>query len=255
MVALNVMRWGDPGAARTMVALHGITSNGGAMCEPARRLADKGWQVLAADMRGHGESGRGNGDFSFDTLLGDLAEVLPMSPDVLLGHSFGGTLAQIGVLNDIFTPGALILEDPVSVFADQETPRAMLEWDEANLPTTIDDLLAANPGWTALDAAWKLVSIQQVSFDDARAAFVGNAPWDLRPDAARLSSKLPTVWVLPDVSRFVPSGDVARLQADTPDGSLAIFNGAGHSVHRDETVAFVDIVERLAQGEWFNECG
>jgi len=48
---------------------------------------------------------------------------------------------------------------------------------------------------------------------------------------------------------------VARLQADTPDGSLAIFNGAGHSVHRDETMAFVDIVERLAQGEWFNECG
>ena len=60
-----------------------------------------------------------------------------MSPDVLLGHSFGGTLAQIGVL---------ILEDPVSVFADQENPRAMLDWDEVNLPTPIDGLLAANPG-------------------------------------------------------------------------------------------------------------
>jgi hypothetical protein len=58
---------------------------------------------------------------------GDLAEAVPMSPDVLLGHSFGGTLAQIGVLNGMFTPGALILEDPVSVFADQETPRAMLD--------------------------------------------------------------------------------------------------------------------------------
>ena len=77
---------------------------------------------------------------------GDLAEAVPMSPDVLLGHSFGGTLAQIGVLNGMFTPGALILEDPVSVFADQETPRAMLDWDEVNLPTTIDGLLAANPG-------------------------------------------------------------------------------------------------------------
>lgn len=251
MVGLNVMRWGDLDAKRTMVALHGITANGGAMCAPARRLADKGWQVLAADMRGHGESGRGDGDFSFNALLGDLAEALPTSPDVLLGHSFGGTLAQIGVLNGIFTPGALILEDPVSVFKDQETPRAMLDWDEANLPTTIDGLLATNPGWTALDAAWKLLSIQQISFDDARAVFAGNAPWDLRPDARRLSSKLPTVWVLPDVSRFVPPEDVARLQADTPERSLAIFDGAGHSVHRDETTAFVEIVERLAQGEWF----
>ena len=221
------------------------------MCEPARRLADKGWQVLAADMRGHGESGRGDGDFSFNALLGDLAEALPKSPDVLLGHSFGGTLAQIGVLNDLFTPGALILEDPVSVFEDQETPRAMLDWDEVNLPTTIDGLLAVNPGWTALDAAWKLVSIQQVSFDDARAAFAGNAPWDLRPDAARLSSKLPTVWVFPDISRFVPASDMIRLQDETPHGSVAIFNGAGHSIHRDETAAFVDIVEQLARGEWF----
>ena len=247
------MRWGDPSADYTMVAFHGITSNGGAMSEPARLLADRGWYVLAADMRGHGESGRGNGDFSFGTLLNDLAEALPTSPDILLGHSFGGTLAQIAVLEDIFKPKSLILEDPVSVFEDKETPRAMLDWDEANLPTTIEGLLSINPGWSPLDAAWKLLSIQQVAFDDARSAFVGNAPWDLRSEASRLSSKIPTVWVLPDKSRFVPSEDLERLKADTPKGSLAIFNEAGHSIHRDETEAFVDIVEQLAKGEWFDE--
>jgi pimeloyl-ACP methyl ester carboxylesterase len=252
MVALNVMRWGDPGADRTMVALHGITANAGAMCEPARRLADRGWQVLAADMRGHGESGRGDGDFSFDALLSDFQESLPAEADVLLGHSFGGTLAQLGVLRGMFRPRALVLEDPVSVFADKETPLSMLNWDEANMPTTIEGIRKLNPGWSALDAAWKLVSLQQIEFDDARAAFAGNAPWDLRAEAGKIAKMLPTVWVLPEISRFVPDADVARLRNEVDERSLVVMPDVGHSVHRDATDAFVDIVERLAEGTWFS---
>ena len=55
---LNVMRWGDPGASKTAVALHGITANGGAWSRPGRLLAAKGWHVIAPEMRGHGESMR-----------------------------------------------------------------------------------------------------------------------------------------------------------------------------------------------------
>ena len=44
---LNVMRWGDPAAEKTVVALHGITANGGAFAAPARLLAARGWRVLA----------------------------------------------------------------------------------------------------------------------------------------------------------------------------------------------------------------
>ena len=161
MVALNIMRWGRHDAAKTMVALHGITANGGAMTEPARLLAERGWQVLAPDMRGHGESGRGDGDFSFASLLGDLTENVPAEPDLLLGHSFGGTLAQLAVLGGILRPKALLLEDPVSHFADKATPKAMLDWDEANLPRDIGGLRQLNPGWSSRDAAWKLVSLEQ----------------------------------------------------------------------------------------------
>lgn len=115
MATLNVLRWGSPQAKKTMVALHGITANAGAMTEPARLLAARGWQVLAPDMRGHGESTRGDGDFSFDSLLSDFAESVSTEPDVLLGHSFGGTLAQFGILRRVFQPKALLLEDPVPI--------------------------------------------------------------------------------------------------------------------------------------------
>ncbi len=251
MTQLNVMRWGERGAAKTVVALHGITANAGAMTEPARLLAGRGWEFIAADMRGHGESGRGDGDFSFASLLGDLAENLPREPDVLIGHSFGGTLAQLAVLQGLFRPKAMLLEDPVSHFADQQTPRAMLDWDEAHLPRGIDGLLEVNPGWSRRDAAWKLLSLEQIDFDDARAAFAGNAPWDLRPKAGDIARLVPTVWVLPRDSRFVPEADAASLQEAVGQRAVVVMDGVGHSIHRDATETFVDIVEQLGAGTWF----
>lgn len=246
IVALNVMRWGDPAAERTVVALHGITANGGAFTQPARLLAEQGWRVLAPDMRGHGESAKGDGDFSTAALLGDIAAAVPTAPDVLIGHSFGGYLAQVGVLQGLFRPKALLLEDPVSHFADKETPTAMLNWDEANLVRTVDALLALNPGWSRRDAAWKLVSLEQIDFADARAAFAGNAPWDLRPEAAAIAARQPTAWVMPVESRFVPPPDQDRLRSSLPPGCVEVWEGVGHSVHRDAAQRFVALVNALA---------
>ncbi len=242
---LNVMRWGDPAASRTVVALHGITANAGAWTTPARLLAARGWRVLAPEMRGHGESPRGDGDFSTRALIADLAAVVPAEPDLLIGHSFGGYLAQIAVLEGVFRPRALLLEDPVSYFADQATPTAMLNWDEANLPRDIEGLRALNPKWSRLDAAWKLVSMEQIRFDDARSAFAGNAPWDLRPRAAEVAAKQPTLWVLPRESRFVPEPDQRRLRADVGDASVTSIDDVGHSIHRDAPGVFVDLIEKL----------
>lgn len=245
IVPLNLMRWGDPAAPRTVVALHGITANAGAFARPARLLAEKGWQVLAPDMRGHGESARGDGDFGTAALLGDLAAAIPTAPDVLIGHSFGGYLAQVGVLDGLFRPRALLLEDPVSHFADQAVPAAMLSADETSLPRTIEGLMALNPGWSRLDAAWKLVSLEQIRFADARAAFSGNAPWDLRSQARVVADRQPTVWVMPVESRFVPPDDQERLLAEVPRDCVEIWEGVGHSVHRDAVERFVDLVVAL----------
>jgi len=199
-------------------------------------------------MRGHGESGRGDGDFSTAALLADFAAAVPAEPDVLIGHSFGGYLAQVGVLEGVFRPRALVLEDPVSHFADKQAPAAMLDWDEANLPRSIEGLLALNPRWSRRDAAWKLLSLEQIDFKDARAAFAGNAPWDLRPHARALAARLSTVWVLPEVSRFVPADDQARHIDEVGLGAVVVIPDVGHSVHRDIAAAFVDIVERVGAG-------
>lgn len=247
MANLNVMQWGDSKAAKVVVGLHGITANAGAMTEPARMLANKGWKFVAPDMRGHGESTRSNGDFSFDSLIADFASNIPLEPDVLIGHSFGGTLAQIGVLQGVFKPKSLVLEDPVSYFPDKQTPLDMLAWDEDNLPHDIEGLISMNPKWSRLDAAWKLLSLEQVDFDDARSAFAGNAPWDLRDSAIDLMKITPTIWVLPEDSRFVSVDDKKKLEQDLGTDAIYVIPNVGHSIHRDDTELFVEIVEKISE--------
>jgi len=52
---------------------------------------------------------------------------------------------------------------------------------------------------------------------------------------------------LPEISRFVPSDDQARLLSDVGEKCVSIIPGVGHSVHRDAVELFVDIVLRLSE--------
>lgn len=240
---LNVRVWGDEGAP-ACVLLHGITSNTGAWFSIGPALAAAGLRVFAPDMRGHGESPSMPG-YDVDTLLADLIQSVPANPDLLVGHSFGGYLAQEGVLKGLLSPRALVLEDPVSHQPDPETAAAMLTADREGLPRSVDGIMAMNPRWSRLDAAWKILSLEQVDWDGAVSAFAGNAPWDLRPEAARLKSIVPTAWILPGVSRFVPAADVQHLQSTVGAGSVVIASQAGHSIHRDEPDLFMAVVLNL----------
>ncbi|MEU3453545.1 alpha/beta fold hydrolase [Micromonospora sp. NPDC006766] len=244
MVPLNVASWGAPGGP-VCVCLHGITANSNSWTRLGPRLAELGFRVLAPELRGHGESPKTADGYDTSTLLADLAAVVPAQPAVLIGHSFGGYLAQEAVLRGVFRPEALILEDPVSHQPDQEVPTAMLAYDREHLPRDIEGIMALNAHWTRLDAAGKVLSLEQVDWAGARAAFAGNAPWDLRGAAARVAATVPTRWVLPGESRFVPEGDVAALRAAVGADSVVVVPQAGHSIHRDDLDCFVDVVTSL----------
>jgi len=243
-VPLNVAAWGAPGGP-VCVCLHGITANSASWTRLGPRLANLGFRVLAPELRGHGESPKPDDGYDTATLLADVAAAVPARMDVLIGHSFGGYLAQEGVLRGVFRPRALILEDPVSHQPNQEVPTRMLAYDRAHLPRDIEGTLALNPRWTRLDAAGKVLSLEQVDWEGARAAFAGNAPWDLRGSAARVAATVPTRWVLPGESRFVPPADVAALTASVGADAVVTVPHAGHSVHRDDIDGFLDVVTSL----------
>ena len=91
--------WG-PEEGPLVVCLHGILEQGAAWSEVAIRLAQKGYRVIAPDLRGHGRSDRvgKGGSYNLIDFLGDIdaiVENLAGKAFILVGHSLGSVLGAI----------------------------------------------------------------------------------------------------------------------------------------------------------------
>jgi acyl transferase domain-containing protein/acyl-CoA synthetase (AMP-forming)/AMP-acid ligase II/pimeloyl-ACP methyl ester carboxylesterase/acyl carrier protein len=91
--------WG-PQSGPLVFCLHGILEQGASWLEVAVRLAQKGYRVVAPDLRGHGRSDRADKGGSYNLLdfLSDLdaiARELTNKPFTLVGHSLGSVIAAI----------------------------------------------------------------------------------------------------------------------------------------------------------------
>ena len=57
-VELRVRHFSPAGSAlRTLLVIHGVCEHGGRYEHVAKAAAQRGWQTLIADLRGHGRSG------------------------------------------------------------------------------------------------------------------------------------------------------------------------------------------------------
>lgn len=244
---LNTRTWGDSSAPRAAVLIHGVTSSAASWVRVGPALADWGFYVVAPELRGHGDSPKADGQYTLDLMVADLADSVPSAPTLLVGHSFGGVMAILAILQGILKPEYLALEDPVLHFADQQLPASLLKNDEANLPRDVEGTLRANPKWQPIDAEGKVASLRAIDWDHMRQVFAGNAPWDLRADLRAVARAVPTCLILPESSFYVPPPDAVALEADLGPGSVVRILGAGHSIHRDDLDAFLAAIQRLVR--------
>ncbi|MEL7406510.1 MAG: alpha/beta fold hydrolase [Cyanobacteria bacterium J06558_2] len=126
--------WG-PEEGPLVICLHGILEQGAAWSEVAIRLAQKGYRVIAPDLRGHGRSDRvgKGGSYNLIDFLGDIdaiAEYLAGKAFILVGHSLGSVLGAIFatirpqrikniVLVETILPTQNEDEDPTKAIANQ----------------------------------------------------------------------------------------------------------------------------------------
>ncbi|UVO10731.1 alpha/beta hydrolase [Mycobacterium sp. SVM_VP21] len=99
-------RHGDPDA-RAVVFLHGGGQTRRSWGRAAAAVAERGWQAVTVDLRGHGESDwASEGDYRLVSFAADVHEVLrTLPPDpVLVGASLGGCTAML--LGGELAPGA-----------------------------------------------------------------------------------------------------------------------------------------------------
>ncbi len=137
---LAFCRWEHPSPKGRVVISHGYGEHGERYRHIAHWLHERGWSVSAMDHRGFGRSGGPRGDadgihgFVDDLVLflrherrfdADRVEAkprivdgvplppLPVCPQIVLGHSFGGLVAALTLLWHADTMEGLILSSPV----------------------------------------------------------------------------------------------------------------------------------------------
>ena len=101
---LHVTHWLPEGRPRAIVLLaHGYAEHAGRYAHVAKRLTDAGYAIYAVDHWGHGASdGEGGYVPRFSAFLDGMAELLTLveinhgdTPRLLLGHSMGGLIATL----------------------------------------------------------------------------------------------------------------------------------------------------------------
>ena len=132
--ALYFMSTLPEGAPKAMVGvLHGYADHGARYAGVMDAWAEKGIASVALDMRGHGRATGTRGYCArFDEFLDDAAELARLvadrargAPCFLFGHSFGGLVASLSVLESPRSWRGLVLSSPYFGLA-LEVPKAKI---------------------------------------------------------------------------------------------------------------------------------
>jgi pimeloyl-ACP methyl ester carboxylesterase len=230
--SLATLEWGQRGPRALLI--HGMTSSARSWWRLGAEMARAGYRVTAPDLRGHGDSPRGE-----DYLLASYAaDVLALGRewDVVVGHSLGGAIAAIAQTDDRTFTGRLVLEDPVLSLSDPN--RFIAEYTKPFDDPSAAAILAQNPRWHPQDARIKAEAIEASSPEVVRRTALENQPWDLVPMAIELASPTLLVAADPDQGAFVAPEMGDRIAAANPRVRFRVLTGAGHSMHRDSYEEF-----------------
>ncbi|MFF7390805.1 alpha/beta fold hydrolase [Streptomyces scabiei] len=222
---LHTREWGA--GERIALLVHGIMSDSRTWRRVAPALADRGYRVIAVDLRGHGLSPRG--EYSARLFADDLVDTLPRQADLALGHSLGGLALSLAV--DRLRPRRAVYSDPAWSSADPDRrvgPEVFASFKRATRAQTA----ALNPRWDPEDVDIEMATL--AAWDAGSAHFLGGRPLTgFVPD--RLV--VPSLLQLADPSHLVGPEDAERLRSD--GFAVRTVPGAGHTIHRDDFDGFM----------------
>ena len=242
-----------------ILLLHGGGQNRFSWKNTGRILADRGFRVVALDMRGHGDSDRApDGDYGLDALVRDTAEVLSQigRPVVLIGASMGG-MTGIATAREL-GPSAvtkLVLVDVVPRFEHSGTSR-------------IRDFMSRHiHGFDTLDQAADAIADylphrqhrrnpeglkKNLRRRDGRwhwhwdPAFVTSARDDpllaAELEQAAADLQIPVLLIRGRMSDVVSHAGVEAFLATVPHAEFVELSDAGHTAAGDDNDAFTDAV-------------
>lgn len=237
---LVTRRWGE--GDRRLLLLHGISSNADGWWRVAPLLVEAGFEVVAPDLRGHGESPRAE-SYLLSEHAGDVLG-LGGGWEVVVGHSMGGAVAALA---GAFDPGwaqGLVLYDPALALPE---PRGEeLDWllEPYRRPATAEAMAEANPAWHPEDCRIKAEAIAASDADMVRATVEGNRPWNVVDETASLQVAAVVLGADPAAGGIMP---VALGEWLATQGiGYRFMPGAEHSPHRS-AAGFEEFMNHLTE--------
>ena len=246
------------------VLVHGVTSSSRTWWRVGPALAERGYRVLAVDLRGHGASPRTEAGLSVADLADDVAdtvEATSRSPgrvagapvDLLVGHSLGALVALELVGRRPGFARRLVVEDPPgSASVDWPALAAGIEADAQRAVTDPDalrrDLEAANPAWPPGEAERRVADLADCEGRAIAAAVRPGVPFDLPGLLA--AAPLPVLLLLAEEalgSSLLLGLDRKAAVEALPDGTTRVLP-AGHSVHREALDAWLAALDAWLAG-------
>jgi pimeloyl-ACP methyl ester carboxylesterase len=250
----TLQQWGESGPL--VLGVHGVGASRRGWARIGERLASH-VRIAAYDQRGHGDSSA-RSPMTVERSLADLADVVASLGEpvhMLMGHSWGGAIVIIGgrTLNAVERVVAI---DPMlrlgsgiwsaNVLREFRTA-AMLSPDERE--ASIRRSYAEFP---EVEIASKLHASQRLSIDTLEAlgeeSAIEAGRWDYR--SAVYDYPKPLLLALPDPTRSVVPPDEREefRRLGGPQVRFAVFEGAGHSLHREAFDRFIPVLEAFLQG-------
>ncbi|MEE9298120.1 MAG: alpha/beta fold hydrolase [Acidimicrobiia bacterium] len=245
-VPLHTIGWGS--GARRILLLHGITANAAGWWRVGPDLAERGWEVVATDLRGHGDSPK-PGSYLFAEHVADVL-ALGTGWDAVLGHSMGGTISVLAATEEPRWTAGLVLQDPALMLP--EPMSEVLGWllEEYELGLDPDRIAAANPRWHPEDVAAKVEALHRSSAEIVRSTTESNWNWMVLEEANAL--EVPTVIIGSDpVAGGILPVTFGEWLAESPWIEYVVISNSSHSFHRDDDQydtylsTLVDALDRL----------
>ncbi|MFI5806198.1 alpha/beta fold hydrolase [Streptomyces sp. NPDC051561] len=221
---LNTHTWGE--GDRIALLIHGIMADHRAWRTVGPALADKGYRVIAVDLRGHGLSERG--EYTLESYADDLVETLPAGAELAIGHSLGGLTLSLAV--DRLRPQRAVYSDPAWHL---ELPEGFGPEVFAQFKAFPREQIAAlNPRWDAADVDIEVATL--ALWDETSA--LGLSPLagqDLLPQ----KPVVPSLVQLADPSMLINEERAALLRERGFE--VRTVKGAGHTIQRDDLDGFM----------------
>ena len=259
MAHLATRRWGGSGPLAVLV--HGVTAWSNTWWRIGPALAERGWQVTAVDLRGHGDSPRAGETMHLDELGADLVETIESGVDLLVGHSLGA-LASLSALNQepMLAARAVLEEPPGMTTVDRKLLAALIADDFQRARADRDEfaahLGAQNPRWDERDIEEAVEGLLRGDGEAiVRATGQRDLSWDLVELAAPLELPLLVLLAVDGTSSFgAEEGGSALVGAERAafiealgENEHLVIDG-GHCIHRSEPWLWLEAVTRSSEG-------